>query len=69
MTQEEYASLIGILYTDGCVSPKGGSWRVIVSNNSQAIVDRFETSINSCFQKSIRRSMRGQLHVGVLDSQ
>jgi hypothetical protein len=68
MTQEVYASLIGILYTDGCVSPKGGSWRVIVSNNSQAVVDRYETAIESCFQKSVRRSMRGQLHVGVLDS-
>jgi hypothetical protein len=68
MTQEVYASLIGILYTDGCVSPKGGSWRVIVSNNSQAILDRFETASEVCFQKPIRRSMRGQLHVGVLDS-
>jgi len=68
MTQEVYASLVGILYTDGCVSPKGGSWRVIVSNNSQAVVERFETTIQACFQKSIRRSLRGQLHVGVLDS-
>jgi hypothetical protein len=68
MTQEAEASLIGILLTDGCVSPKGTSWRVIVSNNSRAIVDRFEETTAICFEKSIRRAVRGKLHVGVLDS-
>jgi len=67
-TQEAEASLIGILLTDGCVSPKGGSWRVIVSNNSPAIVDRFEETVAVCFRKSIRRKLRGKLHVGILDS-
>jgi hypothetical protein len=68
MTQEDYARLIGILFTDGCVSPKGSSWRVIVSNNSRPIVDAFEETVYSCFGKSIRRFMRGELFVGILDS-
>lgn len=68
MTQEVYASLLGILYTDGCVSPKGSSWRVIVSNNSVAIVDQFGETVSKCFERSIRRSVRGKLQVGVLDS-
>jgi len=68
MTQEAYASLIGILYTDGCVSPKGTGWRVIVSNNSKSIVDQFEANVRECFNQSVRRTMRGQLHVAVLDS-
>jgi hypothetical protein len=66
--QEAYARLIGILYTDGCVSPKAKSWRVIVSNNSAAIVDRFEEAVRACFDKSVRRSVRGKLHVAILDS-
>jgi len=68
MTQEDYARLIGILFTDGCVSPKGSSWRIIVSNNSRSIVDAFEESIQKCFGKSVRRFMRGKLFVGILDS-
>lgn len=68
MTQEAYARLIGILYTDGCVSPKGSSWRIIVSNNSIAVVDCFAESVTLCFEESIRRMRRGKLHVGVLDS-
>jgi hypothetical protein len=68
MTQEAYARLIGILYTDGCVSPKGTSWRIIVSNNSSVVLDCFEECIRSCFGKSVRRFLRGQLHVGIVDS-
>jgi len=68
MTQEDYARLVGILLTDGCVSPKGGGWRVIVSNNSVSIVDAFEDSVQSCFGMSVRRLVRGKLHVGILDS-
>jgi hypothetical protein len=68
MTQEAEASLVGILFTDGCVSPKGNGWRVIVSNNSRAVVDRFEETMSVCFGKSVRRALRGKLHVGVLDS-
>jgi len=68
MTQEAYARLIGVLYTDGCVSPKGTSWRIIVSNNSPAIVDSFEESIQTCFGRSVRRSLRGKLHLAVVDS-
>jgi len=68
MTQEDYARLIGILYTDGCVSPKGSSWRIIVSNNSRSIVDAFGEAIHSCFGKTIRRFTRGKLNVGILDS-
>jgi len=68
MTQEDYARLVGILLTDGCVSPKANSWRIIVSNNSVSIVDAFEEAIQRCFGKSVRRFMRGKLKVGILDS-
>jgi hypothetical protein len=69
MNKEAYARLIGILYTDGCVSPKAvSSWRLIVSNNSLSVVDEFGKSIEECFGKSLRRSVRGCLNVGVLDS-
>jgi len=67
-TREAYARLIGILYTDGCVSPKGNSWRIIVSNNSPAIVEFFEEAVRTCFKKPVRRSARGKLHVAVIDS-
>lgn len=68
-TQEvAYARLLGILLTDGCVSPKGNGWRIIVSNNAIAILDCFEQAVLSCFGESIRRFNRGKLHVGVLDS-
>ena len=69
MTQEAEARLVGILFTDGCVSPKGNSWRVIVSNNSPAVVEAFEEAVAACFGLPIRRTVRGKLHVGVLDSQ
>jgi LAGLIDADG-like domain len=68
-TREAYARLIGILYTDGCVSPKGNGWRIIVSNNSSAIVDSFEETLQTCFEKPVRRSVRGKLHLAVVDSQ
>jgi hypothetical protein len=68
MTQDAYARLIGILLTDGCVSPKANSWRIIVSNNSSAVVDCFEECIQTCFGQTVRRSLRGKLHVGILDS-
>jgi len=68
MTQEAYARLIGILYTDGCVSPKAGSWRIIVSNNSSALVDCFEEAVQKCYGRTVRRTLRGKLHIGVLDS-
>jgi len=68
MTQEAYARLLGILYTDGCVSPKGTSWRIIVSNNAPAVIDSFAEATALCFGESIRRFCRGKLHVGVLDS-
>ena len=69
MTQEAEARLVGILFTDGCVSPKGNSWRLTLSNNSPAIVDAFEEAVAACYGLPIRRTVRGKLHVGVLDSQ
>jgi hypothetical protein len=69
MNQTAYAYLRGILYTDGCVSPKAKtSWRVVVSNNSAAIVDLFGATIRDCFGKAIRRSRAESLYVGILDS-
>jgi len=66
VTQEAYARLIGILYTDGCLSPKGNGWRIIVSNNSPAIVDSFAEASQLCFKKPVRRSVRGKLHLAVV---
>lgn len=43
------ATLLAILYTDGCVSPKKGSWRICVSNTSWEIIFKFKESIIKMF--------------------
>lgn len=58
MTIEE-ATLLGILYTDGCVTPKGNSWRLYVSNTSWAVITSFKHSLMKLFslpEKRIRIS-------------
>lgn len=44
------ATLIGLLYTDGCLSPKGkSSWRFYFSNKSERLVAVFRECIMQCF--------------------
>lgn len=42
-------TLLGIPYTDGCVSKKGNSWRPYVSNTSWEIISKFKQSLISLF--------------------
>lgn len=44
------ATLIGLLYTDGCLSPKGtSSWRFYFSNKSKRLVTIFAECMQQCF--------------------
>lgn len=44
------ATLLGILYTDGCLSPKGkSSWRLYLSNTSWEIIQAFRQSLIKLF--------------------
>lgn len=46
---QKLAMLLGFLYTDGCVSPKGKSWRIYFAVKSQELVDLFRDCIISIF--------------------
>ena len=57
----EEITLLGILYTDGCLSPKGGSWRFYLSNTSWQIVSAFKQSMINLFnlpEERIRISIK-----------
>lgn len=43
------AILLGLLFTDGCVSPKGKSWRIYFAVISQELVDLFRDCMVSVF--------------------
>ena len=44
------ATLLGLLYTDGCLSPKGkSSWRFYFSNKSKRLIDTFRDCMMQCF--------------------
>ena len=44
------ATLIGLLYTDGCLSPKGkSSWRFYFSKKSERLVTIFAECMQQCF--------------------
>lgn len=46
----EEVTLIGILYTDGCLSPKGkNSWRLYLGNTSWQIIKLFKVSLMKVF--------------------
>jgi hypothetical protein len=46
----DLAILLGLLFTDGCVSPKGrSSWRIFFANKSQSLIDLFRRSILRAF--------------------
>jgi hypothetical protein len=47
---KDMATFIGLLYTDGCLSPHGvRSWRLYFSNKSLAAIDLFRSCVTSVF--------------------
>lgn len=42
-------TLLGVLYTNGCLSPKGNSWRLYLSNTSLQIINVFKESLIGVF--------------------
>ena len=67
------ATLIGLLYTDGCLSPKGkSSWRFYFSNKSERLVAIFRDCMIQCFALPASRVRLGKtndgLHRALVDS-
>jgi hypothetical protein len=67
------ATLLGILYTDGCLSPKGkSSWRFYFSNKSDRLVAVFRECMMQCFALPASRVRLGEtqdgLHRAIVDS-
>lgn len=63
---KELAILLGLLFTDGCISPKGKSWRIYFSNKSQTLIDLFRDSIIKVFYLDERRVLLGKTSNGFL---
>lgn len=60
------ATLIGLLYTDGCLSPKGkSSWRFYFSNKSERLVAIFRESMMQCFALPSSRVRLGTTNDGL----
>ncbi len=60
------ATLIGLLYTDGCLSPKGkSSWRFYFSNKSERLVAIFRESMMQCFALPASRVRLGTTNDGL----
>lgn len=70
--RQALAILLGLLYTDGCVSPKGGSWRIYFSNKSIHLITLFRDCIINAFKHEQPRVRIGltsdKLHKAVVDS-
>lgn len=47
--------LLGFLYTDGCVSPKGKSWRIYFAVKSQELVNLFSDCIKETFAEDLKQ--------------
>ena len=67
------AKLLGLLYTDGCLSPKGKSgWRFYFSNKSERLVDEFRECMMQRFALPASRIRLGVtqdgLHRAIVDS-
>jgi len=67
------ATLIGLLFTDGCLSPKGkSSWRFYFSNKSTRLVAIFRESMMQCFALPSRRirlsKTKDGLHCAIVGS-
>lgn len=53
---KELAWLLGILFTDGCVSPKGvRSWRIYFVNKSKVLIELFQDCLVKIFNLDINR--------------
>ena len=66
------STLIGLLYTDGCLSPKGKSgWRFYFANKSKRLIDEFRDCMMQCFalpKSRIRLGMtKDDLYRAVVD--
>jgi len=60
------ATLIGLLYTDGCLSPKGkNSWRFYFSNKSERLVAIFRESMMQTFGLPSSRVRLGKTNDGL----
>ena len=65
MTRTE-ATLIGLLFTDGCLSPKGKSaWRFYFSNKSERLVAIFRDCMVQCFTLPTSRVRLGMTNDGL----
>lgn len=69
----ELAILLGILFTDGCVSPKGKqSWRLYLASTSDVLIHLFSDCVTSVFSIDQSRVRVGctpdKLHKVVVDS-
>ncbi len=63
---KELAILLGLLFTDGCISPKGKSWRIYFSNKSQTLIDLFRDCIIKVFNLNEGRVLIGKTSNGFL---
>lgn len=64
---KELACLLGLLFTDGCVSRKGkSSWRIYFSNKPQALVDLFQDCIQKIFNLEADRVRLGKTKDGLI---
>lgn len=63
---KELAILLGLLFTDGCISPRGKSWRIYFSNKSQALIDLFRDCIIKVFNLDEGRVLIGKTSNGFL---
>lgn len=63
---KQLATLIGLLYTDGCLSPKGkSSWRFYFSNKSERLVAVFRDCMMRCFALPSSRIRLGMTNDGL----
>ncbi|MEN9389522.1 MAG: hypothetical protein RLY61_606, partial [Candidatus Parcubacteria bacterium] len=65
------ATLLGLLYTDGCVSPKGNSYRLYFGVKSKALCLTFVRCISQVFNSTnsaVRLTRRNGFYVAVIDS-
>lgn len=66
---KELASLLGILFTDGCVSPKGvNSWRIYFVNKSESLINLFRDCMLKVFNLNINRVRVGKTSDGFLSA-
>lgn len=64
----ELVSLLGLLFTDGCVSPKGNSWRICFTNKSKSLIDLFRDCMTGVFGLDVRRVRIHKTKDGLLEA-